>query len=178
MKCFAFTWVGPRWVWSLSFRTSLDVCIPTRIPKCRRGPPGRPFPSLGRSHRSAPCATPWTWWCLWGGSPWARPQLSVERFAERSDHNGGRWWNWCELCDGRSLTVTPAMTGAFPSISLNTSASASSPVFSLYFLRASSPSATLNSSNVMVRQDFFLESWSRRRLEFKFGEALLATMWA
>lgn len=48
------------------------------------------------------------------------------------------------------------MTGAFPSISLKTSSSASSPVLSLYFFLASSPSATLNSSNVMLRQDFFL----------------------
>jgi len=49
------------------------------------------------------------------------------------------------------------MTGAFPSISWKTSASASSPVFSLYFFLASSPSAALNSSNVMVREDFFLK---------------------
>lgn len=61
-----------------------------------------------------------------------------------------------------SLTVTPAMTGAFPSISLKTSASASSPVFSLYFFLASSPSASLNSSYVMLRADFFLKCrWKR-----------------
>ena len=54
------------------------------------------------------------------------------------------------------LTVTPAMTGAFPSISLKTSASASSPVLSLYFFLASSASAVLNSSYVMLRADFFL----------------------
>lgn len=56
-----------------------------------------------------------------------------------------------------SLTVTPAITGPFPSISLKTSASASSPLFSLYFFLASSPRADLNSSNVMVRLDFFLK---------------------
>ena len=55
------------------------------------------------------------------------------------------------------LTVTPEITGAFPSISLKTSASASSAGFSLYFFLASSPSAALNSSNVMLRQDFFLK---------------------
>lgn len=81
MKCLAFTWVYHRWVCSLSFHTSLDVCIPIRILKCPRGPPDRPSPSHGRSRRSAPCATPWTWWCLWGGSPSARPRLSVEQFA-------------------------------------------------------------------------------------------------
>lgn len=58
MKCFAFTWVYPRWVCSLSFHTSLDVCSPKRILKCPRGPPDPPSPSLGRSRRSAPCATP------------------------------------------------------------------------------------------------------------------------
>lgn len=57
----------------------------------------------------------------------------------------------------RTLTVTPEITGVFPSISLNTSASASSPIFSLYFFLASSPRAILNSSYVMVRQDFFLK---------------------
>lgn len=56
------------------------------------------------------------------------------------------------------LTVTPAMMGDFPSISLKTSASASSALFSLYFFLASSVSATLNSSYVMLRQDFFLEA--------------------
>lgn len=53
--------------------------------------------------------------------------------------------------------MTPAMMGDFPSISLKTSASASSPLFSLYFFLASSASATLNSSYVMLRLDFFLE---------------------
>lgn len=64
----------------------------------------------------------------------------------------------CETCETfrSNLTVTPEMTGDFPSISWNTSASASSPVLSLYFFLASSPSATLNSSNMMVRLDFFL----------------------
>lgn len=57
-----------------------------------------------------------------------------------------------------SLTVTPAMMGDLPSISLKTSASASSALFSLYFFLASSASATLNSSYVMLRQDFFLEA--------------------
>lgn len=56
------------------------------------------------------------------------------------------------------LTVTPEMMGDFPSISLKTSASASSAVLSLYFFLASSPSATLNSSYVMLRQDFFLQN--------------------
>lgn len=55
------------------------------------------------------------------------------------------------------LTVTPAMTGDFPSTSLKISASASSPLFSLYFFLASSASAVLNSSYVMLRQDFFLK---------------------
>lgn len=62
-----------------------------------------------------------------------------------------------ERCRCVSLTVTPAMMGDFPSISLKTSDSASSALFSLYFFLASSASATLNSSYVMLRQDFFLE---------------------
>lgn len=63
-----------------------------------------------------------------------------------------------------SLTVTPEMTGDFPSISLKTSASASSPDLSLYFFLASSPSAVLNSSYVMLRQDFFLKHRWKRNL--------------
>lgn len=60
------------------------------------------------------------------------------------------------------LTVTPEMIGDFPSTSLKISASASSPLFSLYFFLASSASAILNSSYVMLRQDFFLKcGWKR-----------------
>lgn len=61
-----------------------------------------------------------------------------------------------------SLTVTPEMMGDFPSTSLKISASASSPLFSLYFFLASSASAVLNSSYVMLRQDFFLKKWVQR----------------
>lgn len=63
-----------------------------------------------------------------------------------------------------SLTVTPEMMGDFPSTSLKISASASSPLFSLYFFLASSASAVLNSSYVMLRQDFFLKSGCKGRL--------------
>lgn len=62
------------------------------------------------------------------------------------------------------LTVTPEMTGDFPSTSLKISASASSPLFSLYFFLASSASAILNSSYVMLRQDFFLKCGWKGRL--------------
>lgn len=62
-----------------------------------------------------------------------------------------------------SLTVTPEIMGDFPSTSLKISASASSTLFSLYFFLASSASAVLNSSYVMLRQDFFLKcEWKGR----------------
>lgn len=63
-----------------------------------------------------------------------------------------------------SLTVTPEMMGDLPSTSLKISASASSPLFSLYFFLASSASAVLNSSYVMLRQDFFLKKWVQREI--------------
>lgn len=62
------------------------------------------------------------------------------------------------------LTVTPEMMGDLPSTSLKISASASSPLFSLYFFLASSASAVLNSSYVMLRQDFFLKKWAQREI--------------
>lgn len=156
----AFTWAYPRQVCSLSFHMTLDVCILRRSPMCRPRLRARPSPYRGRFRQSAPCATLWTCWCPWDGSPSERPQLSVGKFAQhlscssRSPVKGDG--NLYELHKWH-LTVTPAMTGAFPSISLKTSASASSPVLSLYFFWASSPRAALNSSNVMVREDFFLK---------------------
>ena len=52
------------------------------------------------------------------------------------------------------LTVTPEMMGALPSMSLCTSRMASSPLLSLNLFLASSSSASLNCSKVMVRQAF------------------------
>lgn len=51
------TWVCPRWVYSLSFRTSLDVCTPRRIRKCQPHPLVPPYPSRGRCRQNAPCVT-------------------------------------------------------------------------------------------------------------------------
>lgn len=84
-------------------------------------------------------------------------------------HLGG-FWNTLQIyASGRirwaifiSLTVTPEMTGDFPSTSLKISASASSPLFSLYFFLASSASAVLNSSYVMLREDFFLKKKKKK----------------
>jgi hypothetical protein len=53
-----------------------------------------------------------------------------------------------------SLTVTPEMTGARPSMSLCTSRTASSLLLSLNRFLASSSSASWNCSKVMVLQDF------------------------
>lgn len=54
----------------------------------------------------------------------------------------------------RSLTVTPEMTGARPSMSRCTSRTASSLLLSLNRFLASSSSASWNCSKVMVLQDF------------------------
>lgn len=156
----ALTWVCRLWVYSLSSRTTLYVCIPRRIPTCRRCLRGPPSPSRGQTGRSAPCANPWTWRCPSVGSPSERPRLSVVGFTKRRLEFTSRTMLRV-LVSGESvweLTVTPAMMGDFPSISLKTSASASSALFSLYFFLASSVSATLNSSYVMLREDFFLEA--------------------
>ena len=53
-----------------------------------------------------------------------------------------------------ALTVTPEMMGDLPSMSLCTSRTASSLLLSLNLFLESSSSASLNCSNVMVRQDF------------------------
>lgn len=55
------------------------------------------------------------------------------------------------------LTVTPEMMGALPSMSLCTSRTASSLLLSLNLFLESSSSASLNCSNVMVRQDLPLK---------------------
>lgn len=56
-----------------------------------------------------------------------------------------------------ALTVTPEMMGDLPSMSLCTSWMASSLLLSLNLFLESSSSASLNCSNVMVRQDFPLQ---------------------
>ena len=56
-----------------------------------------------------------------------------------------------------ALTVTPEMMGALPSMSLCTSLTASSALLSLNLFLASSSSASLNCSNVMVLQDLPLQ---------------------
>lgn len=56
-----------------------------------------------------------------------------------------------------ALTVTPAMMGALPSTSLCTSLTASAALLSLNLFLASSSSASLNCSNVMVLQDLPLQ---------------------
>lgn len=56
-----------------------------------------------------------------------------------------------------SLTVTPEMMGALPSMSLCTSRTASSLLLSLNLFLDSSSRASLNCSNVMVRQPFPLQ---------------------
>lgn len=61
-----------------------------------------------------------------------------------------------------TLTVTPEMMGALPSMSLCTSRMASSLLLSLNLFLESSSSASLNCSNVMVRQDFPLRERALR----------------
>lgn len=56
-----------------------------------------------------------------------------------------------------SLTVTPEMMGALPSMSRCTSCTASSPLLSLNLFLESSSRASLNCSNVMVRQPLPLQ---------------------
>ena len=63
----------------------------------------------------------------------------------------------CPACLPGALTVTPEMMGALPSMSLCTSLTASSALLSLNLFLASSSSASLNCSNVMVLQDLPLQ---------------------
>lgn len=56
------------------------------------------------------------------------------------------------------ITVTPDITGDFPSIILKTSSAASSLVLSLKRFLANSEMASLNWLYVMVRADLFLQN--------------------